>query len=443
MKLRRLLIAALILVGVGATPISGAHAAPLPASWCGQDEASIDRPDAVFGMQIHVIYAYPADGHDRFHEFAPRIARDLAGVDEWWRGQDPTRTPRFDLAAFPGCDSEFGALDISAVHLDQDASAYVDDPETAAAALLARFAGVNIFRKHYLLYYDGPVHGPACGISNREGSTPTLGQEALSIVFLQPAARCDVASFGSGDGGTALVAAHEIVHGLDDRQSQTQHPNRCPDDPGHVCDDRDLMTPSVQAQLSRAVLDVGNDDYYGHSSPWFDVQDSPYLVHIGLEETVAASVVGSGTIKAETGNVVCPEACRWPYDRGSAVRFIAQPMSGQRLVRWSGACSGSAPKCDVTINGPTDVGAVFGPLALVDIVVRGHGSIASYGERPCDQKCVIGVAPRERLALVARPDHGMRLLGWRGACSGTKPRCLIKARAGGETSKVNVTFGRK
>ena len=29
------------------------------------------------------------------------IVRDLAGVDTWWRSQDPLRTPRFDLADVP------------------------------------------------------------------------------------------------------------------------------------------------------------------------------------------------------------------------------------------------------------------------------------------------------------------------------------------------------
>src|SRR3954447_18566897 len=98
----------------------GAHAATAPSHWCGSNEATSDRlPDMVASYQLHAIYAIPSDGTDRYAAEALPIVRDLAAIDSWWQGQDATRTLRWDLHAFPGCDSQFGALDISFLRLPQ------------------------------------------------------------------------------------------------------------------------------------------------------------------------------------------------------------------------------------------------------------------------------------------------------------------------------------
>jgi hypothetical protein len=110
---RRLVPIVVAAVMVAVLPIDRAVAAPMPDAWCGHDEVVADRPDVVGQHQIHVVYVQPADRPNRFGESVVGIARDLAAVDSWWQGQDPTRIPRFDFASFPGCGSEFGALDVS------------------------------------------------------------------------------------------------------------------------------------------------------------------------------------------------------------------------------------------------------------------------------------------------------------------------------------------
>jgi hypothetical protein len=113
-----------VVVACALVPAAPAAAAPLPNSWCGPDESPKDRPDLVVGKQVHVVYAYPTDWADRFGDMARTIVRDLAGVDTWWRSQDPLRTPRFDLAAFPDCPTEFGNVDVSSMPLSFDSSVY-------------------------------------------------------------------------------------------------------------------------------------------------------------------------------------------------------------------------------------------------------------------------------------------------------------------------------
>ncbi len=137
----------------------------------------------VGGNQVHVVYALPADGIDRFQQFAPLIVRDLAGVDAWWKEQDPTRTPRFDLADMAGCDSPFGALDLSFVRFDATAAAL--DPATVEVGAAVGTQLAKTFTspaKKYLVYYDGAGPSQFCGQSQ---SVTGGGARYPVLVFLQ------------------------------------------------------------------------------------------------------------------------------------------------------------------------------------------------------------------------------------------------------------------
>ncbi len=249
--------------------------------WCGTDLSSTDRkPDEVSAFEIHVIYAFPLDAADRFSERASGIATDLSAIDAWWAGQDPTRRPRFDLHAFPGCDSYFGRLDLSHVRLPRDAAYYRPNGlrfERISADLAGPAFLFSSLEKKYLVYYDGPVeNGTICGEARRgqvEG-----GAGAYSIVYL---GACE-ADLGLG-GLTAVAAAHELVHGLNALPSPFPSPgppNACPTDQGHVCDSqRDLLFPESTAEttLANVALDLGRNDYYGHGGPWWDVRRSFFL----------------------------------------------------------------------------------------------------------------------------------------------------------------------
>ena len=115
-----------------------------------------------------MIYAFPADGTDRYASLAPLIAADLSAIDGWWRRQDPSRTIRFDLFAFPGCSPGLDQLDISRVQLSQPASYYAAVNSRGGrlvGELNQRFAEPS---KKYLVYYDGVVDEPRlCGQSTR------------------------------------------------------------------------------------------------------------------------------------------------------------------------------------------------------------------------------------------------------------------------------------
>lgn len=257
------------LVGLaGAAP--GAAAAAVPVPWCGTSASAVDRlPDATLGFAVHVLYVRAPGSPDRFAEWAPRLAGDAADIEAWWRAQDATRSPRFDLFAAPGCASSFGALDITSLELA------IDGPETGFLELRSQLVarGLDEAEKAYLLYYDGATgqsgRSRICGI----GATRSSRGPALAVVFLEP---CDGET---DDFVRQQTAAHELLHALGAVSSRA--PNTCaPEDQrGHVCDaPLDLMTPTVSGEpLAAHALDANRDDYYGHAGTWLDLQDSLFL----------------------------------------------------------------------------------------------------------------------------------------------------------------------
>jgi List-Bact-rpt repeat protein len=408
------------------------------SAWCGTDAASADRePDAAAGRQVHVVYAVPADGQERFASFASAIATDVGAIDSWWRTQDPTRTPRFDLYAFPGCPSGIGQLDISDVQLSQP-SAYYAPVDNRAERLIAELGDsfADPFKK-YLVYYDGAVDEPRlCGESlmgPNEG-----GRFAYSLVYDQ-ACHPDV---GAG-AGTAHVAAHELAHNFG-AVPPGGPPHACPGNPSHVCDDEnDLLYPYTRGQpLSAITLDSGRDDYYAHSGTWWDVQDSAWLSHLDaprerLAVTVAGS--GSGTVASDLPGIACPPSCSIDWDQGSTLVLTATAGDGTRFIGWSGACT--TDPCTPTMTTSQTVIARFAAQVQVRIVVRRTGSATgTVTSRParisCQATCTESVDQGARVQLAAVPGKSSAFAGWSGACAG-RAACVLTA---GTASAVTATL---
>ena len=264
MTARRALLLALTIVAAALAFGAPARAGSLP--WCGSGEPTADLPDAVPAIEWHIVYAMPSDGSDRFGSYAPRFVGDVAAISDWWLTQDSTRRPRFDLVDAPGCASEpYGRIDISFVRLPKAADAY----SFSAIVADVKAAGFNDPDKGYLVYYDGTLHaGDEYGLCGQGGTDDHA--YAYAVLYLQS---CEQSY---SDDTRALVAAHEMEHGMG--AVQPDAPHICSS--GHVCDSPvDLMKPSIKAgdALASTALDVGRDDYYGHTGKWWDARNSGLL----------------------------------------------------------------------------------------------------------------------------------------------------------------------
>ena len=411
---------------LGALVVAGAwpHAAGAAPPWCGT-VALDNRPAIMGGPDIHVVYAVPADGIDRSAEVALRISSDLDEVDAWWRRMDPTRTPRFDLAAF-SCGSE---VDLTFVRLKAPGSQLAETGTRFGRIFgdpgIARFLQSST---KLLVYYDGSVADvDVCG--QGAGTADGVG---VAMVFLHA---CDGLP-------TAPTAAHEILHSLGAVPSSGP-PNGCPGDPNHVCDSpTDILYPLTEGDpLSELVLDANHDDYYGHSGSWLDARDSPWLRHLDAQAALAVDVDGGGSVSSNVPGIACTTSCRADFDAGTIVSLAAKAHAGQRFVRWSGACTSTMPQCVVTLDAATKVSAIFAQSRVrLSVHVSGRGRVTSRSGIACPKRCARNVPSSQRVVLRAVPAAGWRFKRWSGACRGTRTTCAVPMSA---ATSARATFVRR
>ena len=432
MKLRLLLV----LLGTLVWP-AVAQARPAPVTWCGTDEVSADRTpnlEVSAPQQIRFVYVTPSDGPDNFLASASGIATDAAWIDQWWQGQDASRTPRFDRYPFPGCTSTFGELDIGFLRLAQPTSQFeaMQDPSLGLDPVLA---GKFPSTQKTIVYYDGKIdNGRLCGETDYLSDT-TGGDQGLVYVYLQGG--CDLGP--PGNGGTAEVAAHELTHNLGAVPGGAPH--ECPDNSNHACDSpTDLMYPYLQpgATLDAVTLDVGRDDYYGEGGTLWNVQTSGWLEHLP-QFGFSLSVGAGGTVSARAGlsNLPCDTGCTGlQLDNGAEVSLNAVPAPGFAFAGWSGSCGGSARLCTVATTGDTTVTAAFVRAPLkVSVSISGKGTVGAPG-LTCASSCTKTFAGTS-VRFAAKPASGWKFKGWSGACSGTGS-CTVDA-----AGALRATFVRR
>jgi hypothetical protein len=436
--MRALLLAAAAAAAVALAPAAPAEIAPV--RWCGNDRAASDRVrDLLGGPQIHVVYAIPSDGEDRFTEMASLLTTDVAAIDAWWRASDPTRAPRFDLFAFPGCESRMGLLDLSFVRLPQPGGAFASSSgrfEALADALSEPPFDFDEFEKKYLIFYDGVVESDnVCGTAS---GIPNIGG-AFSYAIIYTRSTCG-ATVGGGR-GNAYVAAHELMHTLGALDTPT--PNECDDAPGHVCDgSQDVLWPFYAVDdLTEAVLDLNRDDYYGHAAPWFDVQDSRWLLNPLAQFPVTLRVVGSGIIGTEPDGQGCTSVCVTEWDGGDSIQIAADPAAGFGFAGWGGACAGPRePSCLLDVRGPAEVVAMFRPLHALNVAITGRGSVSVGTTARCTRSCRTQQLENARVTLRAQAIRGWRFVRWTGGCTGRRVTCVVRIAG---ARRVTAVFARR
>ena len=440
------------LVRIDSFVANGVQAPRVPAraavDWCGVSQpTTLDRkPDGDLSSlrNVHVTYAVPADATSRFATLASAIATDTAAIDAWWRREDPSRAPRYDLFAFPGCTSKFGSLDIGFVRLPQNGIEYTGD--SGADSLLSDLPAIeSLTSQKHVVYYDGPVPfgDQVCGTAFVPRSATTQGGfSGIAFVWL--------ASLCGGDVGAgrlnAAVAVHELIHGLGSLQGTS--PNECvPPNDGHVCDNpNDVLYPEANSQttLSTQILDSGRDDYYGHSGSSFDVQDSAWLSHLPQQRlSVAIQRTGParGSVRLQSPVPFdCAQNCNLQLDLGLSVTLIARPAAGSRFAGWKGGCSGTGP-CAVTLDAARNVAASFAAgLFRLTVGVGGKGRVSSSpAGLTCPNRCSASFKAASNIRLRATASPGFVFSRWTGSCRG-KNACIVKLNG---NRSVRATFKRR
>ena len=87
--------------------------------------------------------------------------------------------------------------------------------------------------------------------------------------------------------------------------------------------------------------------------------------------TVTAPPPATGTIVSTPAGINCPGTCSANFDNGTQVVLTETPGAPSTFATfggWSGACTGSATTCSITVNGTEAVTATFNP-AINHIIV--------------------------------------------------------------------------
>jgi hypothetical protein len=165
-------------------------------------------------------------------------------------------------------------------------------------------------------------------------------------------------------------------------------------------------------------------------------------------DSLQVSVGGSGTITSNPAGINCSGAtgCSFTFANGTSVTLSATPGAGYSFAGWSGACSGSASSCAVTLTAATQtVGATFTPIVQLDslqVTVGGSGGVTSNptgincggGATSCTQSYANGTS----VTLTAAPNSGFAFSGWSGSCAGTAPSCVVTLSAANQS--VGASF---
>jgi hypothetical protein len=70
-------------------------------------------------------------------------------------------------------------------------------------------------------------------------------------------------------------------------------------------------------------------------------------------------VVGSGSVQG--AGINCPTTCTTAYPQRTTVTLTARPGPGAGFAGWQGACAGTAPQCQVSLDSNKTATAVFVP----------------------------------------------------------------------------------
>lgn len=86
---------------------------------------------------------------------------------------------------------------------------------------------------------------------------------------------------------------------------------------------------------------------------------APVVTTYALTVTKAGNRASRGTVSSSPAGIACGSDCSESYASGTLVTLTASASSGARFTGWSGACTGTASTCTVTMSGARSVTATF------------------------------------------------------------------------------------
>jgi subtilisin family serine protease len=165
--------------------------------------------------------------------------------------------------------------------------------------------------------------------------------------------------------------------------------------------------------------------------------------------TLTVTTTGAGAVTSSPAGITCGVDCTEVYPLGTSVTLTASPGAGQGFSQWTGACSGPASTCVVTMNGNVTAGATFvacTPRPPVQLIVAKNGD----GRLRIDVRAGVGAV--SSVQMTVSPNASVDVVGGQTGLTGGQTHIPSPANGqvtyllrppggGGATVQMTVTDG--
>ena len=174
-----------------------------------------------------------------------------------------------------------------------------------------------------------------------------------------------------------------------------------------------------QGELQDIAAYIGNPNLVGLSNSTLTV-------------TKTGTASAAATVTSNPAGINCGATCSASFANNTMVTLSATVSSGATFAGWSGACTGSANTCIVTMSAARTVTATFNttapvtnPLAVTLTGTGGGAVVSSPAGIDCGRTCTANFAANTGVTLTASLMAGSVFRGWSGECSGTSATCSV------------------
>jgi uncharacterized repeat protein (TIGR02543 family) len=184
-------------------------------------------------------------------------------------------------------------------------------------------------------------------------------------------------------------------------------------------------------------------------------QNSNLAIASEISYAISVSNMGSGFVSLSTlsGSIPClsgaGNTCSATFLANQEVTLTEMAQSGSQFSGWSGACTGSASSCTVTMSQAQSVSAQFAAIdSALNVVLGGNGQgsvVSNPSSISCgdvsgviNAACSANLAENSVITLTATAAIGSQFAGWDGFCLGQQGRtCQITIS---QMSNVSANF---
>ncbi len=142
------------------------------------------------------------------------------------------------------------------------------------------------------------------------------------------------------------------------------------------------------------------------------------------------SGTGVGVVTSSPFGISCGTTCSGVFSLGAAVTLSAAATAPSTFGGWSGACTGTAPTCVVSMTQARSVTATFVGEAFARLTVTRAGLgvgtvVSSPAGIQCGTTCTATFGGAALVTLTAVSATGSVFDRWGGDCSGSGPTCVL------------------